>query len=258
MQIAAAALVCGLAIAILLPAPLANEDRLLAMLLGTVCCATLLMGVLALAGVLTGTALLAAGGAAIMVPCAWLARAPEAPWEDEYDEEEDDGGGSPPFPRDPSPSHGPNLRRPAPSPAALLALRTGVAPPPTAVASPQPALAAAALRAELAPNPCFPHLAAPGWGTGEAPAPVVVAPAPTPIVVPVPPVVVPAEPPAAPDPDVLPPAAQQSSGEHHCVDQRSAPPRHAIRRHRPARRLRMLHGWRRRRWFGAADARLPR
>src|SRR4051794_3233010 len=109
MQLAAAALVFGLAVAILVPAPVANEDGLLTALLFAVCCGVLLMGALAVAGFLTATAVVAAAGAAIMVPCAWLARAPDAPAYEWYyeEEEDDDGGGSPPAPRDPSPTPGP-------------------------------------------------------------------------------------------------------------------------------------------------------
>jgi hypothetical protein len=259
MQIAAVALVCGLALATLLPAPAANEDGLLTALLGAVCCSTLLMGILALFGVLTGTALLAGAGAAIMVPCAWLARAPEAPYE--YEEDDDDGGGSPPPTHDPSRPPSPDRRRPAPAPVAAFA----ATPPSALVAPPAPAGAFASVtrtalapavapaptepRAEPAPNPRFPHLVAPAWDGGHSVAP---RPAPAPVVDP--PVVVPPAPPAAvSEPVLLPPASRPARGEHPSVEHRSAAAPHPIRRRRPVARLRMLHGWRRRRWFGAAS-----
>ena len=251
MQIAAAGLVCGLAVAILLPAPAANEDGLLTALLGAVCCATLLMGGLALAGLLTGTAVLAATGAALMVPCAWLARAPEAPYHEEaYEEEDDDGGGSPPAPRDPSPTPGPEHWRPAPAPAAVFLAKARTALAPQHAAAPVPAPAA---RAELPANPRFPHLAAVAWATEDRPAPpVIVVP---PVVAPAPVVVAPV--PQAPVPAPVPapalafdaPAARLERGEHPSVEHRVAAPEPAIRRRRHLTRLRVPHGWRRRRWF---------
>jgi hypothetical protein len=276
MNLAAAALVCGLAIAILLPAPAANEDVLLTALLGAVCLATLLMGGLALAGLLTGTAVLAATGAALMVPCAWLARAPEAPYyEEAYEEEDDDGGGSPPAPRDPSPTPGPEHWRPAPAPIAALvspppaAPRTGVfatmrtartALAPAAIATPAPS---AVLPADAPPNPRFPHLATVAWATADRPAPpVVVVPpvvAPAPVVVaPIPPAPVVIAPiPPAPVPAVTlafdAPAARPARGEHPSVEHRFAAAEPTVRRRRHFTRLRVPHGWRRRRWFTQSD-----
>jgi hypothetical protein len=271
MHLAAAALVCGLAIAILLPAPAANEDGLLTALLGTVCCATLLMGGLALAGVLTGTAILAATGAALMVPCAWLARAPEAPYYvQDYEEEDDDGGGSPPAPRDPSPPPGPEHWRPAPAPAAALfaKARTALAPDQpgivpaqagTALAAQHAVVTGSAARAELPANPRFPHLAAVAWATADRPAPpVVVVPpviAPAPVVVaPIPPapvVVAPIPPPSVPVATLAfeAPAVRPARGEHASVEHRVAAAAPTVRRRRHFTRLRVPHGWRRRRWF---------
>jgi hypothetical protein len=262
MQIATALLLCGLALATLLPAPAANEDGLLTALLGIVCCATLLMGGLALFGMLTGTAVLATVGAAIMVPCAWLARAPEAPYD--YEPEDDDGGGSPPPPRDPSPPPGPEHWRPTPAPAGIFATARTAR---TALAQPAPALASAAgPRAGLPANPRFPHLAAVAWGADAPPAPGATpawsapapgaapawsVPAPMPVAPPplAPPVVAA---PAAPEPVFQAPAVRPGRGDHRSAEHRVALAPHTFRRRRHGTRLRMLHGWRRRRWFGAA------
>jgi hypothetical protein len=244
MQIAAALLVCGLAIATLMPPPAANEDGLLTALLGAVCATTVLMGLLALFGVLTGTALLAAVGAGLMVPCAWLARAPEPPYyyDDEYDD--DDGGGSPPPPRDPSPSPAPEHWRPAPAAPAPAGIFAAAAPARAALAQPAPAMAAAP-RAELPANPRFPHLAAIAWGADVAPAapPVPLAPVPSVVAAP-----------AAPEPEPVfqAPAVRPARGDHRSVEHRVSTPPHAFRRQRRVVRLRMLHGWRRRGWFAAA------
>jgi hypothetical protein len=264
MHLAAAALVLGLAVAILVPAPVANEDGLLTALLLTVCGAVVLMGALALAGVLTATAVLAATGAAIMVPCAWLARAPEAPSYEWYyeEEEDDDGGGSPPAPRDPSPTPGPEHWRPAPAPVAALvspppaAPRTGVfatmrtartALAPAASATPAPT---AAFPATAPPNPRFPYLTAVAWDTADRPAPAVEI---APVVAPAPVVVAPVAPAALPQPVFESPAVRPARGEHPSVEHIVAPQPPVVRRRRYATRLRMLHGWRRRRWFTQSD-----
>jgi hypothetical protein len=247
MQTIGLAFICALAVATLAPAPARNEDRLLMSLLGTVVVATLVMGILALLDVLTGTAILAAVGASIMVPCAWLARAPGADYDE--DEEDDDGGGSPPY--EPSPWTGPDGWRPAPMPARSFAMS------PQAPAL-RPALAPAGPRAELAPL--------------DAPAPAAAAPAPPaarplnprfPLIVtepwtePRPPVVLtpPAHLPPEPVPAPVPLLPRLQRGDHRSIVHRHAEGQHEGRRRRGVMRLRLLHGWRRRRRSaGAGDA----
>jgi hypothetical protein len=266
MQLAAAALVFGLAVAIFVPAPVTNEDGLLTALLLTVCCGVVLMGAFAVAGLFTATAVVAATGAAIMVPCAWLARAPDAPSYEWYyeEEEDDDGGGSPPAPRDPSPTPGPEHWRPAPAPVAALvspprpAPRTGVfatmrtartALAPAAIATPAPT---AELPAGAPPNPRFPYLTAVAWDTVDTPAPAVEI---APVIAPAPVVVEPVAPAPLPQPVFESPHVRPARGEHPSVEHIVAPERPAVRRHRYVTRLRRLHGWRRRRWFTQSDRR---
>ena len=230
MQMIGLAFICALAVATLAPAPARNEDRLLLSLLGTVFLATIVMGVLALLDVLTGTAILAAIGASIMVPCAWLARAPEADAD-----EDDDGGGIPPY--EPAPWGGPDDRRPEPAPA--LAVARSAPPRPRA-----PALAVAGPRAEGQPpaarplNPRFPLIVTEPWTE------------PRPQVVPVPPADARPEPVSAPAP--LWPRLHR--GDHRSIVHLRADGEHEGRRRRGVMRLRLLHGWRRRHRPADADA----
>jgi len=223
--------ICALAVATLAPAPARNEDRLLLSLLGTVFFATIVMGVLALLDVLTGTAILAAIGASIMVPCAWLARAPQI---DADEDDEDDDGGIPPY--EPSPWHGPEDWRPEPASAFVMTARA------PAMA---PALAPTGPRAELAPpadapapatrplNPRFPLIVDAPWAE---PRPAVVLP-----------------PPADPAPEPEPVPAYEplwprlARGDHPSIVHRRAETEQEGRRRRGVLRLRLLHGWRRRR-----------
>lgn len=240
MQMIGLAFICALAVAMLAPAPARNADRLLMSLLGMVFLATIVMGVLALLDVLTGTAILAAIGASIMVPCAWLARAPGADFDE--DEEDDDGGGSAPW--EPSPWIGPDDWRPEPMPALSFAMR-----PQAPMIRPE--VAAAGPRAELAPlagapapaarplNPRFPLIVTEPWTE------------PRPPVVLTPPADLPPEPVPAPGPQL--PRPQR--GDHRSIVHRRAEGPHEGRRRRGVMRLRLLHGWRRRRRSaGAADA----
>jgi hypothetical protein len=244
MQMIGLAFICALAVATLAPAPARNEDGLLMSLLGTVFLATIVMGVLALLDVLTGTAILAAIGASIMVPCAWLARAPAADFDE--DEEDDDGGGSSPY--EPSPRDGPYDWRPEPMPARSLAM------------SPQapmigPALAPAGPRAELAPPADVPASAAPAARPLNPRFPLIVTEPwtePRPPVVRTPPADLPPEPVLAPEPPLR---SRPQRGDHRSIVHRRAEGQHEGRRRRGVMRLRLLHGWRRRRrWTGAGDA----
>jgi hypothetical protein len=250
MQMTGLVFICALAIATLAPAPTRNEDRLLMSLLGTVFLATIVMGVLALLDVLTGTAILAAIGASIMVPCAWLARAPGADFDE--DEEEDDGGGSAPY--EPSPWGGPDDWRPEPMPALSFAMspqapalrpslapagpRAGLAPldAPAPAVPAVPAVPAAPAARPL--NPRFPLIVTEPW---TEPRPPVVL---TPRAADLPP-----EPVPAPGP-LLRPRLQR--GDHRSIVHRHAGGPHEGRRRRGVMRLRLLHGWRR--WTGAGDA----
>lgn len=263
MQVIGLAFISALAVAMLGPAPARNEDRLLLSLLGAVFLATIVMGLLALLDVLTGTAILAAIAASIMVPCAWLVRAPYAD-----DEEDDDGGGIPPY--EPAPwDGGPEEWRPEPAPSFSLAMS---APPPLA-----PTLAPAGPRAERRQdpaNPRFPLFEAPAWPAAvpqpaafEAAPPVAASPelpAPPlnprfPLIVaepwtePHPPVVV--TPPAVVAPEPVPAAAplrpRRPRAEHRSIVHRRAEGEHEGRRRRGVMRLRLLYGWRRRRRSGA-------
>jgi hypothetical protein len=253
MQMIGLTFVCALAVATLAPAPAHNEDRLLMSLLGTVFLAVVVMGVLALLDLLTGTAILAAIGASIMVPCAWLARAPEADLDDE--DEDDGGGGIPPY--EPSPQGGPDGWRPAPAPALSFA----AIPQAPAIGG---ALAAAGPRAELTPptdvpapsapapqplNPRFPLILTAPWT--EPRPPVVISPP----AFSAPPAFVAPEPAAA---DPAPRRPRLARGEHRSiVHRRRAAGRHAGRR-RAVMRFRLLQGWRRRPWSaGCGDAEWP-
>jgi hypothetical protein len=232
MQIMTLAFMCALAGATLVPAPAHNSDRLLLSLLGTVFLAVIAMAVLALLDVLTGTAILAAIGAAMMVPCAWLARAPGADFEDV--DEDDDGGGSPPHA--PSPRDGPVDRRPQPTLAPVFSFAMS----PQAPAC-TPTLAAAGPRAELRPpvavpspgprppNPRFPPIVT---ELGSEPRPPVVL---------APPADLPLEP--APDPGLRRPRLRR--GDHRSIAHWRAAGQHEPRRRRGVTRLRLLHGWRR-------------
>jgi hypothetical protein len=275
MQMIGLAFICALAVATLGPAPARNEDRLLLSLLGAVFLATILMGLLALFGVLTGTVILAAIGASIMVPCAWLVRAPDAGFDE--DEEDDDGGGSPPY--EPAPWDGPENWRPEPAPSLSVAMS---AQPPVLA----PALAPAVTRAERsqAPaNPRFPLFAARAWPEVVAQLPAAAAPPPAggplqaparplnprfplivaepwsephpPIVVTPPAVVAPepvpsAAPPAVVAPEPIAAAAPLSRplrADHRSIVHRRAEGEHEGRRRRGVMRLRLLYGWRHRR-----------
>jgi hypothetical protein len=235
MQIMTMAFVCALAVATLAPAPARNADGLLLSLLGTVFLAVVVMGVLALLDVLTGTAILAAMCASIMVPCAWLARAPGRAFED-AGEDDDDGGGSPPY--EPWSPHGPDDRRPQPTYAPVFSF----AMTPQAPAS-TPALAPTGPRAELPPpvalpspnprplNPRFPLIVT-ELGSEPRP-PVVLAP--------------PADLPLEPAPDPGPRRPRLRRGDHRSIAHWRAAGEHEGRRRRGVMRLRLLHGWRRRR-----------
>jgi hypothetical protein len=286
MQFMAMVFICALAVATLAPAPSRNEDRLLLSLLGTVFVAIVVMGVLALLDVLTGTAILAAIGASIMVPCAWLARAPGADFDDA--DEDDDGGGSPPY--EPSPWDGPDDRRPEPTPAPVFSFAMG----PQAPVSTR-ALAPAGPRAELPPpgavpppNPRFPLGVTPPWSGAVAQAPfeppLPDAPAPPapaaqplnprfPLITtapwseprttapwseprttapwsePRPPYVLepPADLPLEPARDPEQRRSRLRRGDHRSIAHRPAAGPHEGRRRRGVMRLRLLHGWRRRR-----------
>jgi hypothetical protein len=205
IQIMTMAFVGALAVAALVPAPARNKDALLLPLLGTVLLAVVVMGVLALQDVLIGTAILAAIGASIMVPCAWLARAPGPDFADADAGEDEDGGGSPPY--QPSPQDGPDDRRPTPTRAPALSFAMSL----QAAASP-PALAPAGPRAGLPP----------------------------PVAVP-PPADLPPEP--ARDPEPRRPRLRR--GDHRSIAHRRGAGQHAGRRRRGVMRIRLLHGWRR-------------
>jgi hypothetical protein len=234
MQIMTMAFVCALAVATLAPAPARNADGLLLSLLATVFLAVVVMGVLALLDVLTGTAILAAIGASIMVPCAWLARAPGRAFEDAGEDDDDGGGGSPPY--EPSSPHGPDDRRPRPTRAPVFSFAMS----PQAPAG-TPALAPAGPRAELPPvaavpspnprplNPRFPLIVTAPWS--EPRPPVVLTP--------------PADLPLEPARDPGPRRPRLRRGDHRSIAHRRAAGRHAARRRRGVMRLRLLHGWRR-------------
>jgi hypothetical protein len=248
MQMIGLTFVCALAVATLAPAPAHNEDRLLMSLLGTVFLAVVVMGVLALLDLLTGTAILAAIGASIMVPCAWLARAPEADVDDaEQDEDDGGGGGIPPY--EPSPQGGPDGWRPAP------ALSFATIPQAPAIGG---ALAAAGPRAELTPPTYVPTQSAPAPRPLNPRFPLILT---APWSEPRPPVVI--SPPAfsAPEPAAAEPAPRRprlARGEHRSiVHRRRAAGRHEGRR-RAVMRFRLLQGWRRRPWSaGCGDAESP-
>lgn len=273
IELTAAALMAALAVAVLAPPPLRNKDGVLAPLLATILLTTLLMGVLALTGRFIGTAILAAAAAMLLMPCAWLVRAPwaaEGAWQPDEEEDEDDGGGSPsPF-ASPPPA-GPDGLRSERRPAAVLAMSPApMSAPVLASAGPRAALG----EPEAAPrNPAFPLRAAPPWAGGEAPPPSVTdvpsqldAPAPLlplnprfPLVLtepwtePHPTPAAPASP--APRPaatPALPTAERPRRGDHRSIIHRRAPAEHPGRRRGP-KRGRLLHSWRRWRWFAGAE-----
>lgn len=119
----AVALLLTLLVAMLIPAPSRPVEDGAGVGLGLIvagCVAALVMGVLALAGLTIASAVLGAVAWLLVMPCVWMARAPQAPggW---YEEEEDDDGGSPspdapaapPLPSDDLPGRQPTATGPA-------------------------------------------------------------------------------------------------------------------------------------------------
>lgn len=110
-----AGLTVALLIALLAPAPAYNPDTepdIPTGLLVGACIATLLMGAFALSGDHVAAMITGAAAGLIVVPCLWLARAPDW-WEEE---DEDDDGGSP-RPGSPSDPPAPDDRLPGLDPA---------------------------------------------------------------------------------------------------------------------------------------------
>lgn len=192
-------LALALLVASLIPAPRhpAEEDAGVGLaLLSAGCVAALVMGLLAILGLPVATAAVGAVAWLLVMPCIWLARAPQ-PYDDgwyEQDEEGDDGGGpapphaAPPAPDDRLPGLQPHVaapgraaRAPAPQPAPVLAtaartqhlLAEREAERLLAAQEVQRALAAAA------PTP-LPHVPAPPAPAPVAPEPVADAPLHTP------------------------------------------------------------------------------
>lgn len=121
----AAALLLTLLVAMLVPAPsqpVGDDARLGLGLIVAGCVAALVMGVLALAGLTIASAALGAVAWMLVMPCVWMARAPQPSggWYDE-EEDDDDGGGSPapnapaapPVPGDGLPGLQPSATQPA-------------------------------------------------------------------------------------------------------------------------------------------------
>lgn len=122
----AVALLFTLLVAMLVPAPFQPIEDDAGLGLGLIvagCVAALVMGVLALAGLTIASAVLGAVAWVLVMPCVWMARAPQPDggWYDE-EEDDDDGGGSPspdapaapPLPSDSLPGLQPSATRPAP------------------------------------------------------------------------------------------------------------------------------------------------
>ena len=98
-----AGLTVALLIALLAPAPAYNPDTepdIPTGLLVGACIATLLMGAFALSGDHVAAMITGAAAGLIVVPCLWLARAPD--WWEEEDEDDDGGSPRPGSPSDPS------------------------------------------------------------------------------------------------------------------------------------------------------------
>lgn len=122
----AAALLFTLLVAMIVPAPSHPVEDDAGVGLGLIvggCVAALAMGVLALAGLTIASAVLGAVAWVLVMPCVWMARAPQ-PSGGSYDgeEDDDDGGGSPspdapaapPVPSDTLPGLQPTATQPAP------------------------------------------------------------------------------------------------------------------------------------------------
>lgn len=113
----------GLALALLvamtLPAPSRPAEEHADWGLGLIvvsCAAAFAMGVVALLGHAVASVVLGATAWLLVMPCVWLARAPEPLDDGWYEEEEDDDGGSP-TPQHPWAPPAPDERRPAAAPA---------------------------------------------------------------------------------------------------------------------------------------------
>ena len=136
-------LALALLVAALIPAPQrpAEEDAGVGLaLLSAGCVAALVMGVLALLGLPVATAAVGAVAWLLVMPCIWLARAPQ-PYDDGwYEEDEDDGGGGSAPPHAPSAPPAPDDRLPGLQPPVAAATHTAWAPAP----QPAPVLATAA------------------------------------------------------------------------------------------------------------------
>lgn len=134
----------GLALALLVPALIpaperpAEEDAGVGLaLLSAGCVAALIMGLLAILGLPVATAAAGAVAWLLVMPCIWLARAPQ-PYGDGWYEEDDDGGSAPPHA--PSAPPAPDDRLPGLQPPVAAAARSAWAPAPR----PAPVLATAA------------------------------------------------------------------------------------------------------------------
>lgn len=122
----AVALLFTLLVAMLIPAPSRPVEDGAGVGLGLIvggCLAALVMGVLALAGLTIASAVLGAVAWLLVMPCVWMARAPQASggWYEEEDDGDDGGSPSPDAPSAPPvPSDDlPGLRPTAPQPAAV-------------------------------------------------------------------------------------------------------------------------------------------
>jgi|GEM_PF-3303275 len=134
------ALLVTLLVAMLTPAPsqpVEDDARLgLGLIVGG-CVAALAMGVLALAGLTSASAVMGAVAWLLVTPCVWMARAPRAAggWYEEEDDDDDGGSpapdapAAPPVPSDTLPGLWPTATQPAsvtwtppPQPAPVMAL----------------------------------------------------------------------------------------------------------------------------------------
>ncbi len=122
----AVALLFTLLVAMLIPAPSRPVEDGAGVGLGLIvggCAAALVMGVLALAGLTIASAVLGAVAWLLVMPCVWMARAPQAAggwYEEEEDDDGDDGGSpspdapaAPPVPSDDLPGLRPTATQPA-------------------------------------------------------------------------------------------------------------------------------------------------
>ena len=134
-------LAVALLVATLMPAPKqpTEDDADIGLaLLAAGCVAALVMGLLAILGLPVATAAVGAVAWLLVMPCIWLARAPQ-PFDDGwYEEDEDDGGGSPP-PHAPSEPPAPDDRLPGLQPPVATPIGAAWAPTP----QPAPVLATA-------------------------------------------------------------------------------------------------------------------